>query len=194
MGVSLCYLKVPCAALTRAHGDGTSLVQSSLLGEPQFPSLVLQQPSSPRKKSRITEVLGLNTALTESETSIRAIYLLTNLREKKKKLPQDGCCSSQMGSGTCFSCTCAFLAGTCVKEPLCAGLQLPGAALPPPVALEAPAGRWSWTGRAAAGARQQPLFSCEIKELRIRQKRLEKTLLIYSDFTTSRFLQPQLAQ
>lgn len=82
-----------------------------------------------------------------------------------------------------------------MKEPLCAGLQLPGAALPPPVALEAPAGRWSWPGR--AGTRQQPLFSCEIKELRIRQKRLEKTLLIYSDFTTSRFLQgaePQLAQ
>lgn len=81
----MCYLKVPCAALTRAHGDGTSLVQSSLSGGPQLPSLVLQQPSSPRKKSRITEVLGLNTALTESETSIRAIDLLTNLREKKKK-------------------------------------------------------------------------------------------------------------
>lgn len=25
MGVSLCYLKVPYAALTRAHGGGTSL-------------------------------------------------------------------------------------------------------------------------------------------------------------------------
>lgn len=50
-----------------------------------------------------------------------------------------------------------------MKEPLCAELQLPGAALPPPVALEAPAGRWGWMGTAVAGARKQPLFSCEIK-------------------------------
>lgn len=152
-----------CAA---SSGRGATLCSSSLSGGPQFPSLVLQQPSSPQKKSRVTTVLSLNAALSESETSIRAIYLLANLRGKKKnkrQLPQGGCCSSQMGSGTCFSCTCAFLAGTRVKGPLCAGLQLPGAALPPPVALEAPAGRWSWTGTASAGARKQPLFSCEIK-------------------------------
>lgn len=49
MGVSLCYLKVPCAALTRAHGGGTSLCRVACQGEPQFPSLVLQQPSSPQK-------------------------------------------------------------------------------------------------------------------------------------------------
>lgn len=137
-------------------------VQSSLSGETSVPFPCPSATLLTTKKPRITKVLGLNTALTQSETSIRAMYLLTHLR-KKKKLPQDGCCSSQMGSETCFSCTCAFLAGTCVKEPLCAGLQLPGAVLPPPVALEAPAGRWSWTGTASAGARQQPLFSCEIK-------------------------------
>lgn len=48
------------------------------------------------------------------------------MSEKKIRwFPQGGSCSSQMGTVTCFSCTCALLARTCLKEPLCALLQLP---------------------------------------------------------------------
>lgn len=96
MRVSLCYLKVPCAAQPRAHGGGTSLCSklrargNAVLEQPVGgTSVPFPCPSAAlltTKKSRITTVLSLNAALSESETSIRAIYLLANLRGKKKKI------------------------------------------------------------------------------------------------------------
>ena len=77
------------------------------------------------EKSAMNQVLGPNRAYIKSETSIRAIYLFTNCRKKIRQFPQGGSCSSQMGTVTRFSRTCAFQARTCLKGPLCALLQLP---------------------------------------------------------------------
>lgn len=88
-------MKVPCAAQPRAHGGGTSLcsklrargnaVLEQPVGGTSVPFPCASATLLTTKKSRITTVLSLNAALSESETSIRAIYLLANLRGKKKK-------------------------------------------------------------------------------------------------------------
>lgn len=52
-------------------------------------------------------------------------------------------------------------------------------------------------GHGIGRGKEAATFQLRNQELRIMQKRLEKTLLISSDFTASRFLQgaePQLAQ
>lgn len=209
MRVSLCYLKVPCAAQPRAHGGGTSLCSklrargNAVLEQPVGgTSVPFPCPSAnllTTKKSRITTVLSLNAALSESETSIRAIYLLANLRgEKKKKrqLPQGGCCSSQMGGQwNLFQLHMYFPSrNACERAPLCRAAAA-WCCFATSRGSGGPCWKMELDGHGIGRGKEAATFQLRNQELRIMQKRLEKTLLISSDFTASRFFQgaePQL--
>lgn len=137
----------------------------------------------------------------KSETSIRAIYLYTDFREKIRQFPQGGSCSSQMGTVTCLSCTCAFLARTYLKESLCALLQLPSDRFATSCGFGGPCWKMEMYVHGVVQGMKAATFQLAKLQWEINSSELcrglEKTLLIYSDFISSQFLhgaEPQLAQ
>lgn len=108
---------------------------------------------------------------------------------------------SQMGTVTCCSCTCAFLARTPLKEPLCAQLQLPSGWFATSCGFGGPYWKLEMYVHCAVWGNKAAPFHLaklqhEINSLGL-CRGLEKTRLIYPDFITSQFssgAMPQLAE